>query len=1280
MITLHFNDKTLNVQENDSSYRYRSLMAKPILVLKFSLSEYVEIPVGAWCEYMGQTYTLRTPQNFKKQGTRNIEYTLTMGSDEDILGLYKFRNTVDGRLKWSMCAKPIEFLTAIVDCLNARDSGWSVGTCIDAAERTLEFNHAYIDEALQNVSDEFETEWEISGKVVSLGKVEYFKENPLALAYGRGNGFMPGVGRSTLSDEMPVKRVYVQGGEKNIDRSIYGSPTLLLPKGQSLEYEGRTYGTDSEGLYIERTDVVSDAVKEDSLDCSDIYPQRVGSVSSVDVVDEGKNLYDFTDNSIPDNLDFNDCLIGGETPYIRFQSGMLAGEKDFEFKYIHADEEGNAVRRFELVPQEIDGQIMPNATFKPQEGDAYAVFGIMLPSSYICDNDSKSGASWDMFREGARFLYEHEDQKFTFAGELQGLWAKRNWVNVGGKIVVGGYVKFTDAQFATEGVLIRITGVKDYLTSPYSPTVELSNSVSGKGISSALRDIENAEVKIDEAKKETIRFTKRRFRDAQETMLMLEDALLNFSGSINPITVQTMAALVGDESLQFRFVESKESLKQVSFAITYDNEAKQLHCPAGFLQHMTLGINTVKAEHEASEYKVWEMAEYTSAVLDNPKAKYYLYAKVSRTSTDEKGVFLLSETAIDMNAVEGFYHLLTGVLNSEYEGERSYVDLYGFTEILPGRITTDKIVSTDGETYFDLVGGEIGGKINFKKGSKGLKELEEWTEVDKLLTTIQDDIKNNNKAVTDLNKYVDGAFADGIITKAEAQAINTYINNVNNSKAAVDSTYRKLYANALLPEDEKTALETAKASVDDAVTALIGSITTAIEDEKATAEESADVDAKYAAYTEAYETFYEAVEAANESIQGVLKGYSDEAMKKANEADKAIQDLNKYVDGAFSDGIITKAEAEAIATYINTINNTKEAALAEYEKLSESGYLGEDEKTALDEAKAALVDAIDSLISSIETAIEDGKATADESADVDAKFEAYNTAMADYKSAVGDAHNSINATIYAKAAEAMKAIGEFSYLKEALQQETTIAGGLILSSFIALGRSVNGVFSAKSGLNGIYDSSKKGGGIAAWYGGAAVDKDDNPNGLTPAVSLVRFDGSGYYANGAITWDAGGNLSMEGDVYASTLSVEPPTGYTLPEIKGRYGMFYMDFAPCNSRSVVSKTYKASGDDGIVTVSDAADFVSGNELTITNNDAVIFFSSQHEYSGEDIWVAIVIPYTVYKGMEISGYCDSALSETSEHPVKNWVITQELKRRIQNVSSLPTNPEDDVLYILT
>ena len=868
MITIHFNDTTLDVQESDDSYRYRSLMGDHNLTLKFSLPEYVEIPVGAWCEYMAIRYTLAAPANIKKNGTRDIEYTLIMESAQYQLNRYKLRNTVDKRLKFSMCATPKEYIQVIVDNLNQRDSGWAVGDCIVSTEKTIAFDHSFVSDALQSVADTFNSEWEIVGKTIHLKKVEYFKDDPLPLSYGKGNGFVPGVGRTTETGSRPVEILFVQGGSQNIDRSKYGSAELLLPKSQTLEYEGRTYISDADGYSIRRQDKAVLYNNEDSLDCSEIYPSRVGKVTKVEVIDEANNFYDIIDNTIPENLNYNDYLIEGENMTIIFQSGMLAGDdKAFELKYNHAE------RRFEIVPQEIDGLTMPGGVYIPHEGDTYAIFGCMLPDAYICDNATKTGASWDMFREAARYLYENEDTKFTFSGELQGMWAKRNWLKVGGKLVVGGYVLFTDNQFAPDGVKIRITGIKDYLTSPYAPTVELSNSVSGKSLNSTLNELENGNVIVDENQKKIIQFTKRRFRDSLETIDMLEQALLeNFTNSINPIAVQTMAMLVGDESLQFRFVDS--SLNPIQYHITYNQETKQLIAPATVLQHMTLGIDTITSSRDKNTYKHWTMSGYTSPVLDQISQKYYFYAKVpTGTGTGE---FVLSPTAIGMNDESGYYHLLVGVLNSEYDGERSFATLYGFTEVLPGRITTDRIISPDGTTYFDLANGEIGGNIKIKAGSSGLHNLEEWDVLNTQITDIEKSIDETNDVITDLGDYVDGAFADGIISEAEAQAIEKYLNTVNNTKASVEATYNKLYANNYLTGAAKTDLLNAKVTLFGAINNLIASINTAISDGKATSAEKQNVDNKFVAFNTALASFNTAVEAANKAIQDELKSYSDE--------------------------------------------------------------------------------------------------------------------------------------------------------------------------------------------------------------------------------------------------------------------------------------------------------------------------------------------------------------------------------------------------------------------
>lgn len=717
---IHFNNKEIDILVDTSSYRYTALQNVGTLYLYFASEEFINIPVGAYCIYKNITYYLMDPDDFKKKSSRNFEYTLVMYDIGAILGKYKCRDIVSKRLKFDYTAKPHEHLQLIVDNLNMRDSGWKVGECIEAEEKTINYNHIFCSEALPTIADTFKTEYEIDPaiKTIHLRKVEYNKGEPLPLEYGKDKGFVPGLGRFNKDGNRPVTILYVQGGEQNIDFSKYGSKELLLPKNQRLEYEGRAYVSDAEGLYIKRADTTLTDVQEDSLDCSHISPKRVGSVSNVVVSDKEKNFYDFIDSSIPDDLNFEDYVIEGNNMTVIFQSGMLAGSnKEFEVKYVHKE------RKFLITPQEIDGQIMPNDIYKPNLGDKYAVFGIQLPDAYICNNSTKEGASWDMFREAAKYLYENEDPKFTFKGELDSIYSKKRWLSIGGKIKLGGYILFKDPQFIPEGIKIRITSIKEYIHRPYSPIIELSNTTTGATVSSELNKIESNEVKTDNQYKNSIQFTKRRFRDAKETISMLNDALLHFSGSISPISVQTMSLLVGDESLQFRFVNNKTNPTQVEYLVTYDSKKKVLSAPGGILQHMTIGIDTLSSGHKASEYKFWDIEKYTSPTLTETVG-YYLYVKANKNGTT--GSYVLSKNAIKLEGVEGYYHFLVGILNSEFEEDRSFVELFGFTEILPGRITTDRIVSSDGLNFMDFVNNafRVGNSDSyFDWNTKGDKKL-----------------------------------------------------------------------------------------------------------------------------------------------------------------------------------------------------------------------------------------------------------------------------------------------------------------------------------------------------------------------------------------------------------------------------------------------------------------------------------------------------------------------------------------------------------------------------
>lgn len=719
---LHFNSTYIDVLPTDESYRYRSIMGEHTLNLYFSLSTYTDIPTGAWFEFQGERYTLNQPAKVVKHNSRHFEYTLTMDSEGDLKN-YKFRNPNDKTLKFPFTASPRYHIQILVDCLNMIDSGWQVGTTIEANEKLISYNHNNCLEALDIIAKAFETEYEIIGKTIHLHKVECFKNNPLPLQYGKGKGFKTGVSRTT--EQSRITRLYVQGGERNIDRSKYGNKELLLPKSQEYVYEGVTFVADDKGLSIAIKNAQNNGfINEQSLDLSHIYPSRKGTVSAVFEVDKAKHFYDFADTSIPQALNFADLQIKGEKMVIYFESGMLSGREFEVSKYDHTK------KRFQLVPKEEDGATMPNDIFKPAVGDRYSVYNMHLPAAYICDNTTKSGASWEMMKEACKYLYENRADLFTFTGDLDGIWAKKNWANVGGRLKMGGYINFSDNEFQRTPVAIRIVGLKEYVNNPYSPQIELSNKVQGHSFASEMRKLQNQEVYFGEMNKKAISETKRSWRNALETIKQVEEAFPEYTKSIIPATVQTMMALVGNKAGQFAFVANKTNPITVPHTLYFDRNNKQINVGSGWIKHYTLGTTDIKPSHSATDYKYWYVSSFVSGRLDDKAKTYYLYIKASKTA--ETAQFILSENKIGMEEVAGFYHFLYATVNSEYDGERGIAQFNGFTEITGGQLVTNKISSGNGEQYILLLDNEIIIKANLRITDGNKTEIKQLVNPDLL--------------------------------------------------------------------------------------------------------------------------------------------------------------------------------------------------------------------------------------------------------------------------------------------------------------------------------------------------------------------------------------------------------------------------------------------------------------------------------------------------------------------------------------------------------------------
>lgn len=66
------------VDLKDDSYRVKNIMGEHHLTLLFDLPEFYLFPLGSFCEFQGERYTLLQPQSFKKINENHFEYSLVM--------------------------------------------------------------------------------------------------------------------------------------------------------------------------------------------------------------------------------------------------------------------------------------------------------------------------------------------------------------------------------------------------------------------------------------------------------------------------------------------------------------------------------------------------------------------------------------------------------------------------------------------------------------------------------------------------------------------------------------------------------------------------------------------------------------------------------------------------------------------------------------------------------------------------------------------------------------------------------------------------------------------------------------------------------------------------------------------------------------------------------------------------------------------------------------------------------------------------------------------------
>ena len=161
--------------------------------------------------------------------------------------------------------------------------------------------------------------------------------------------------------------------------------------------------------------------------------------------------------------------------------------------------------------------------------------------------------------------------------------------------------------------------------------------------------------------------------------------------------------------------------------------------------------------------------------------------------------------------------------------------------------------------------------------------------------TAQQDANAAAADVSSLKNFTDEAFADGVISRAEASSIEKYTNSVEETQKSADASYTTVYNNSLLSGTAKSNLQAAKSTFDTAVADLLSAIRTASDDGIATPEEKAGVDSQYALFNDAYSAFCTRLEEANKYIQTAINTAAQGAYQLSQELQGVVNNINETI-------------------------------------------------------------------------------------------------------------------------------------------------------------------------------------------------------------------------------------------------------------------------------------------------------------------------------------------------------------------------------------------------
>lgn len=600
-----------------------------------------------------------------------------------------------------------------------------------------------------------------------------------------------------------------------------------------------------------------------------------------------------------------------------------------------------------------------------------------------------------------------------------------------------------------------------------------------------------------------------------------------------------------------------------------------------FYWRLVIGRDEDPVELEGKKYHYIDLSDTDCATASDVPAKGDVLNQCgNRTDVERQNCLIFS--AVDTYSPSvSLYHGINSYsfANKEYveygvnkQTNKAFFNVYG--DMYVGDRPT-KENGYEGSSYikYDSATKQVSvkGKISAKSTVDG-KELSQYIKENSAKGLTEEQVNNlikNSQVIADLQNQVDGAietwFYDGVPTLENAPAISwktdkdkeihlgdLYYNNKTGKayRFAKDSnTYKWTIitdtdiAKAL--SDARMAQETANGkmkvfSVQPTTPYQVGDIwvnATYPSDGSTYKNEVLRCQTNKAAGSQfAIGDWIKASKYTDDTVANAAKKAAEDAQKAAQTAQTDIKNLGKTVtdnkkefDNYVTDGYLEPSEIAAMAQDSKRLEDDFAAAQKSYNEVKNAEVLKSTKEltdlnaafATLTTAKTELVTYLSDISKNYNKADTNGKATIVSA--VGTKFTNFQSAYSAFYDKLGLANAYITRKIYGDLKQNITDLAGYKYLKDALGQTTDIDGGLVMTTLLALR---DGDGNVQSGINGAIDPNRGKKSIATWWGGQMVDKDYNSGNLTPATSLIRFDGSGYLANGAIWWDVSGKVHAD----------------------------------------------------------------------------------------------------------------------------------------------------------